>query len=92
MSQSGPAPTGNTLLDSLQQDDLALLRPHLEQIQLERRTVLIAPGEVVVSSPHEVSRAKCHCIAGLGGFDPVGPGMPGSMGNGVSTTSGAGGR
>ena len=45
-----------------------------------------------LSSPHGVIRAKCQCMAGLGGADPVGPGMLGSMGSPVSITSGAGGR
>ncbi len=45
-----------------------------------------------VSSPHGVIRAKCQCIAGLGGADPVGPGRLGGISGAISTTSGAGGR
>ena len=50
------------------------------------------PHGAFMSIPHEVIRAKCQCTAGLGGADPVGSGMPGSMSGAMSTTSGAGGR
>ena len=44
-----PEPTGirNKLLRSLSADDLALLQPHLEAVQLERGDMMIEPNQPI---------------------------------------------
>jgi hypothetical protein len=44
---SRPSGIRNKLLRSLSADDLALLQPHLEVVQLERGDVMIAPQQPI---------------------------------------------
>ena len=47
MSQSDQHYTANTLLSALSDDDLELLKPHLNRVDLSRRQMLVTPNEAV---------------------------------------------